>query len=81
MGRRWISPFDLYESPIWRNRQLDNSGNPDDNDKNDTRLVRDAVGNGSGNPLFCATETSIRDRLNPEFEEKIQGLEDMEESG
>ena len=46
MIRKWISPFGLYESLMWRNGQRAKSGNPEGGDRGDIILVTEAVCNG-----------------------------------
>ena len=75
MRRKWITPFDLYGSLMWWNRQQAKSGNPEASGKNKIRLVRDGVCNGAGNPLLSTTGTSIPEGWTSEFEDQIQERE------
>ena len=72
MMRRWISPFDLYESSTWRNTQKAKSRNPEESDKSAIRLVREAVCNGSRNSLLIMAESSIQGGLTSELEGQMQ---------
>ena len=57
MEHKWISPFDLYGSLIWRNKQQGETDRPEESGKIEMRLVRAAVGNGTENPSTIATES------------------------
>ena len=75
MRHKWISPFDLYESLMCRNKPQIRTESPGESGKNDTRLVGEAVGNGTENPAIIATESLIQKELTPEREEKLQAGE------
>ena len=75
MRRKWISPFDMYESLMWRNKQKRKTDKPVESEKNETRRDREEVGNGAGNTLLIMKETFIRKELTSEREEKLQERE------
>ena len=55
--------------------------NPKESEKNEIRLVREAVGNPAGDPLLITTEDLAQKELEPEFEEQFQERNDIEGSG
>ena len=57
MRHKWISPFGLYGSLMWRNKHQRKTNRPGEMDKSEKRLLREAVGNGTGNPSVIATES------------------------
>ena len=82
MRRKWIHPFDLYESLMWRNKQQMKARAPEESGKNEIRLVSEALCNESECPLLIMAENSIQNEMGPEFEEQMQEREkDMGEIG
>ena len=69
---RWVSPFGLWGSLMWRSKQERSGEKPDGNDKGDIRLAREAVGNGAGNPSIIATETLARKAVAQDSEEQLE---------
>ena len=75
MRHKWISPFDLHEALMWRDKQKIKTNIPEEMDKSETILVRDTVRNGTENPLLISTKPLIRKELSSEREEKLQERE------
>ena len=76
MRRKGISSFGLYESSMWGNERQTKAGNPDESErKKEIRIVREALGNWSANPLLITAETLIPNELTPEYGEQMQERE------
>ena len=72
MRRKWISPFDLLESLMWVNKQQINTEKPEESGKSEMRLVREAVENGTGDPVVIANEALIQRDFPPGREWQLQ---------
>ena len=75
MRHRWISPLDIWESLTWRSKQRRIVGGPEENDKGEMRLAREAVGGGTDNPSIIATDALIRKEPIQDFEEQLNERE------
>ena len=75
MRRRRVSPFDLYELLMCENKQHRSTDNPEESDRGEMGLVREAVGHGAENPAIIVTEALIQGELPPEYEERLQERE------
>ena len=81
MRHRWISSFDLYEASIWRYRHRARSQHPEDRDKCEIRLISEAVGNGSGDPILFMTEELMQTWTIPEIVPQMHEGHSMDENG
>ena len=75
MRHKWVSPFNLYESLVWGNKQQRRTSKPEESEKNVIRLARESVANGTENPLLNMTESLIQKASTSELGENLEERE------